>query len=60
MRPVRKIFNILENHTEGEDLHIKLDTLTTADVLVALERTKPSARNLTGKYAAWQTEYESV
>lgn len=51
----RSIFSI-----SGEDLHIKLDTLTTADVLVALERTKPSARNLTGKYAAWQTEYESV
>lgn len=60
MRPVRKVFNILENHTEGEDLHIKLDTLTTADVLESLERTKPSARGLTEKYAAWQTEFESV
>ncbi|XP_064608794.1 katanin p60 ATPase-containing subunit A-like 2 isoform X2 [Liolophura sinensis] len=60
MRPVRKIFAALENHTEGEDLHIKLDKITTSDVLLALERTKPSARTLKDKYSAWQKEYESA
>ncbi|KAL4228098.1 Katanin p60 ATPase-containing subunit A-like 2 [Mactra antiquata] len=60
MRPVRKIFDALENHSEGKDLHIRLDTIVTADVLKALERTKPSGKAMKDKYAAWQREYESV
>ncbi|KAL8615068.1 hypothetical protein ACOMHN_013602 [Nucella lapillus] len=60
MRPVRKIFVALENHTEGEELHIKLDTIRTHDVLAAIERTKPSAKLLKDKYSRWQREYESV
>ncbi|XP_013379501.1 katanin p60 ATPase-containing subunit A-like 2 [Lingula anatina] len=60
MRPVRKIFHALENHTEGDELHVKLDKVITEDVLTALERTKPSARTLADKYLAWQKEYESV
>lgn len=60
MRPVRKIFDALENHSEGRDLHIRLDTIVTADVLKALERTKPSGKAMKDKYAAWQREYESV
>lgn len=60
MRPVRKIFDALENHSEGKDLHIRLDTIVTTDVLKALERTKPSGKAMKDKYAAWQREYESV
>ncbi|KAK7481621.1 hypothetical protein BaRGS_00027137 [Batillaria attramentaria] len=60
MRPVRKIFVALENHSEGEELHITLDTIKTHDVLAAIERTKPSARLLKDKYSRWQREYESV
>uniref|UniRef100_A0A2C9JJS6 Katanin p60 ATPase-containing subunit A-like 2 n=1 Tax=Biomphalaria glabrata TaxID=6526 RepID=A0A2C9JJS6_BIOGL len=60
MRPVRKIFFALENHTEGEDLHIQLDKIKTIDVLAALERTKPSAKTMKQKYIDWQKEYESV
>lgn len=60
MRPVRKIFAALENHSEGEDLHVKLETIRTEDVLVAIDRTKPSARLLKDKYSRWQREYESV
>lgn len=60
MRPVRKIFAALENHTEGEELHVQLDTIRTHDVLTAIERTKPSARLLKDKYSRWQREYESV
>ncbi|XP_059165954.1 katanin p60 ATPase-containing subunit A-like 2 isoform X2 [Physella acuta] len=60
MRPVRKIFFALENHTEGQDLHIHLDKIKTEDVLAALERTKPSAKTMKQKYADWQREYESV
>lgn len=44
----------------GEDLHIKLDTIRTGDVLAAIERTKPSAKLLKDKYSRWQREYESV
>ncbi|XP_016080542.1 PREDICTED: katanin p60 ATPase-containing subunit A-like 2 [Miniopterus natalensis] len=62
MRPVRKIFNALENHqSESSDLPgIQLDTVTTADFLDALAHTKPSAKNLTQRYSAWQSEFESV
>ena len=44
----------------GEELHIKLDTIRTHDVLSAIERTKPSAKLLKDKYSRWQREYESV
>ncbi|XP_014767657.1 katanin p60 ATPase-containing subunit A-like 2 [Octopus bimaculoides] len=60
MRPMRKIFDILENNTADKELNIQLDTLTTYDVEMALERTKPSARGLVDQYAAWQKEFESV
>ena len=43
----------------GDELHINLDTITTEDVEAALLHTKPSARGMTGKYMAWQQEYES-
>ncbi|XP_063309938.1 katanin p60 ATPase-containing subunit A-like 2 isoform X3 [Pelobates fuscus] len=62
MRPVRKIFDALENHQPGKkDLPvIHLDTVTTSDFLEVIAHTKPSAKNLTPKYTAWQKEYESV
>ncbi|XP_061306513.1 katanin p60 ATPase-containing subunit A-like 2 isoform X11 [Pezoporus flaviventris] len=62
MRPVRKIFDALENHKPGNrNLPvIQLDTITTADFLDVITHTKPSAKNLSQKYAAWQREFESV
>ncbi|KAM6294028.1 katanin p60 ATPase-containing subunit A-like 2 [Aegotheles albertisi] len=62
MRPVRKIFDALENHQPGNSNLpvIRLDTITTADFLDVLAHTKPSAKNLSQKYTAWQREFESV
>ncbi|KAL7847053.1 hypothetical protein SRHO_G00220330 [Serrasalmus rhombeus] len=62
MRPVRKIFDALENHCEGQcDMpFIELETVTTADFLEVITHTKPSARNLTDRFLAWEKEYESV
>ncbi|KAM6168884.1 katanin p60 ATPase-containing subunit A-like 2 isoform 2-T2 [Erethizon dorsatum] len=62
MRPVRKIFSALESH-QADSSHlpaIQLDTVTTADFLDVLAHTKPSAKNLTQRYSAWQREFESV
>ncbi|TKS84277.1 Katanin p60 ATPase-containing subunit A-like 2 [Collichthys lucidus] len=62
MRPVRKIFDALESHQDGDtDMPaIQLETVTTADFLEVTAHTKPSARNLMKRYAAWEREYESV
>uniref|UniRef100_A0A8C5LXZ8 Katanin p60 ATPase-containing subunit A-like 2 n=1 Tax=Leptobrachium leishanense TaxID=445787 RepID=A0A8C5LXZ8_9ANUR len=62
MRPVRKIFDALENHQPGkkELPVIHLDTVTTSDFLEVIAHTKPSAKSLAEKYAAWQKEFESV
>nr|XP_015195690.1 PREDICTED: katanin p60 ATPase-containing subunit A-like 2 isoform X3 [Lepisosteus oculatus] len=62
MRPVRKIFDALENHNAGntEMPVLKLETVTTADFLDVIAHTKPSAKSLNEKYMAWQNEYESV
>uniref|UniRef100_A0A8D0DEJ1 Katanin p60 ATPase-containing subunit A-like 2 n=1 Tax=Sander lucioperca TaxID=283035 RepID=A0A8D0DEJ1_SANLU len=62
MRPVRKIFDALESHQDGDtDVPaIQLETVTTADFLEVITHTKPSARNLMDKYTAWEREYESV
>ncbi|KAK9532776.1 hypothetical protein VZT92_010144 [Zoarces viviparus] len=62
MRPVRKIFDALELNKDGDsDMPaIQLETVTTADFLDVITRTKPSAKNLIGRYAAWEREYESV
>ncbi|MEJ1286015.1 katanin p60 subunit A-like 2 [Cricetulus griseus] len=62
MRPVRKIFSLLENHQpEGSSLpEIHLDTVTTKDFLEVLAHSKPSAKNLTQRYLAWQDKFESV
>ncbi|XP_075935904.1 katanin p60 ATPase-containing subunit A-like 2 [Anarhichas minor] len=62
MRPVRKIFDALESHKDGDcDMPaIQLETVTTADFLDVIAHTKPSARNLMDRYTAWEREYESV
>ncbi|XP_062984777.1 katanin p60 ATPase-containing subunit A-like 2 [Elgaria multicarinata webbii] len=62
MRPVRKIFNALENHQpdSGDLPIIQLDVVTTEDFLDVIAHTKPSAKNLSQKYADWQREFESV
>uniref|UniRef100_A0A8C3BZE6 Katanin p60 ATPase-containing subunit A-like 2 n=1 Tax=Cairina moschata TaxID=8855 RepID=A0A8C3BZE6_CAIMO len=62
MRPVRKIFDALENHQQGNSNLpvIRLDTITTADFLDVIAHTKPSAKKLSQKYTAWQREFESV
>ncbi|XP_073770249.1 katanin p60 ATPase-containing subunit A-like 2 isoform X5 [Danio rerio] len=62
MRPVRKIFDALENHIEGQSNMpvIELETVTTADFLDVIVHTKPSARCLMDRYTAWEKEYESV
>ncbi|NWW89474.1 KATL2 protein, partial [Rhynochetos jubatus] len=62
MRPVRKIFDALENHQPGSSAlpMIRLDTVSTADFLDVIAHTKPSAKNLSHKYTAWQREFESV
>ncbi|XP_034403549.1 katanin p60 ATPase-containing subunit A-like 2 [Cyclopterus lumpus] len=62
MRPVRKIFDALESHKDGDTdmLAIQLETVTTADFLEVITHTKPSAKNLVDRYAAWEREYESV
>ncbi|XP_077202844.1 katanin p60 ATPase-containing subunit A-like 2 isoform X2 [Paroedura picta] len=62
MRPVRKIFSALENHQpdSGNLPAIRLDTVTTEDFLDVITHTKPSAKYLSKKYAAWQREFESA
>ena len=66
MRPVRKIFDALEKNEPGYDsnrlgdLHVRLDTITTTDVLKAIERTRPSASINKEKYVLWQKDYESI
>ncbi|XP_078616336.1 katanin p60 ATPase-containing subunit A-like 2 isoform X4 [Branchiostoma floridae x Branchiostoma japonicum] len=61
MMKVRKVFDVLENHGQGDHLpDLKIDPILTSDVKLALAHTKPSARTLKDKYAAWQKEYESV
>ncbi|ESO12368.1 hypothetical protein HELRODRAFT_63272 [Helobdella robusta] len=59
MRPLRKVFSILENSKIEDELHISLETITTSDVKWVLSRTKPSANKLLGKFLKWQSEYES-
>ena len=62
MRPVRKVFDRLEDRdSTGTALDdIEIEAVTTEDVEIAISNTKPSARQLAGRYTKWQTEYESV
>ncbi|KAM4532318.1 katanin p60 ATPase-containing subunit A-like 2 isoform 1-T1 [Fundulus diaphanus] len=62
MRPVRKIFDALESHHDGDiDMPaIELGTVTTADFMEVLAHTKPSAQNLMDRYTAWERKHKSV
>ncbi|XP_060917256.1 katanin p60 ATPase-containing subunit A-like 2 isoform X2 [Labrus mixtus] len=62
MRPVRKIFDALESHLDGDSNMpaIKLETVTTADLREVISHTKPSARTLMDRFTAWEREYMSV
>ncbi|XP_020492650.2 katanin p60 ATPase-containing subunit A-like 2 isoform X1 [Labrus bergylta] len=62
MRPVRKIFDALESHLDGDSNMpaIQLETVTTADLREVISHTKPSARNLMDRFTAWEREYMSV
>ncbi|XP_064653296.1 katanin p60 ATPase-containing subunit A-like 2 isoform X4 [Lineus longissimus] len=60
MRPVRKIFDALENHHTNEEICVELSPIKTIDIELALQHTKPSAQRLSAKYTAWQKEFESV
>ena len=63
MRPLRKVFDVLENVGDERTSslpEIQLNPVTNDDLLAALSTTKPSARQLQDKYAEWQKEYESV
>ncbi|XP_074547283.1 katanin p60 ATPase-containing subunit A-like 2 [Halichoeres trimaculatus] len=62
MRPVRKIFDALESHRDGDSNMpaVHLETVTTDDLRQVISHTKPSARNLMEKFTAWETEFESV
>uniref|UniRef100_T2M9B2 Katanin p60 ATPase-containing subunit A-like 2 n=1 Tax=Hydra vulgaris TaxID=6087 RepID=T2M9B2_HYDVU len=60
MQPVRKIFDVLEDFKDGCILpEFRIDPITTCDFESALERTKPSAKNLLSKYEEWKDEFES-
>jgi hypothetical protein len=57
----RSIAVLLCFYLESRNLSgIQLDIVTTADFLDVLAHTKPSAKNLTERYSAWQREFESV
>lgn len=62
MRPVRKVFDKLEapDDTDLTLRSVELDPVRTADIEAAIASTKPSARQLVGRYLAWQREYEST
>ena len=62
MRPLRKVFDVLEAAAEDQDTfpRLVLDAITTADVLAALETTKSSAHMHRDKYLAWEKEFGSV
>ena len=63
MRPLRKVFDLLENVTDERSAalpQLQLNPVTNDDLQAALSTTKPSARQLQDKYAEWQKEYESV
>jgi hypothetical protein len=48
------------HHALPSSHSLKLDTITTADVIAALSCTKPSAKTLQDKYLSWQKEYASI
>ncbi len=62
MRVLRRVFAVLEdpsNLESGVVPRLRIDPITTEDVLRALQDTKPSAR-AQEKYTKWQAEFGSV
>lgn len=39
---------------------VQLESVTTADFLEVMSRSKPSCRNLMDKYASWESRYQSA
>ncbi|XP_075259197.1 katanin p60 ATPase-containing subunit A-like 2 [Convolutriloba macropyga] len=62
MDKVRDIFDVLENCQSAKDLpqSLTLKTITTGDVVQALDKTKPSAKGMKSKYDAWETQFQSI
>jgi katanin p60 ATPase-containing subunit A1 len=65
MIPLRKVFNVLEDNNNNDHNRlplesIKIDPITTDDIVKAISHTKPSAKGLTTKYLQWQQQYEST
>ena len=61
MNSIRKVFALLElPETQHERRRIELDPISTQDVLEAVQRTKPSTRNLNHKYTEFEKEFQSV
>jgi katanin p60 ATPase-containing subunit A1 len=66
MSSLRKVFFRLERGdfgpggTQASVSRIRLEPLTTEDVLTALEKTKPSATQLLGRYDEWSRQFGSV
>ena len=59
MRPLRKVFEVLEGNVNELPSKISLDSVKTEDVLWALEKIKPSTKNIVEKYLRWQKDFES-
>lgn len=48
-------------HPGGADAApIQLESVTTADFLDVISRTKPSCRNLMDKYASWESQHQAA
>ncbi|XP_065179657.1 katanin p60 ATPase-containing subunit A-like 2 [Sycon ciliatum] len=62
MRPVRRIFDCLENYeaSGGEFPQLTVRPIEMSDVEAALEHTKPSAHHMAKKYQAFQRDFEST
>ncbi|EGD76854.1 hypothetical protein PTSG_08202 [Salpingoeca rosetta] len=62
MKPVRQIFDVLENLEDSDAAHhnITVRAITTEDVMDAIATTKPSAAGLRDRYTQWQKEFGSV
>ena len=62
METTRKIFQVLENNSNINNDYSKLElkTITTNNVQIALQKTKPSAHHLVEMYKSWQNKFGSV
>lgn len=58
MQAVRGIFQQLETNSNQTDLAVR--TITTQDVQIALDKTRPSAAHFGDKYTTWQEQFGSL